>query len=101
VTAFPEKTLLEEAEEELVMTCCLCFDVGYVLEAKLKHNPTQLELMPCFYPDCENSGRPVDLLCLYGEWKNPALHPKTGNIMSVEHAPQPPVPRYPELIVRQ
>lgn len=66
------------------MTCPQCFDAGWVLDAKLDMEPTTLELIRCIYPTCEQSGRDVAVLCLYGKWTNPVLHPVTGAVMSLE-----------------
>lgn len=63
--------------------CPMCYAAGWIIEAKIDKNPTTLELMPCFYPPCANSGRDVAVLCLYGEWENPVLHPQTGAVMSL------------------
>jgi hypothetical protein len=65
------------------MTCPQCFGAGWVLDAKLDKEPTTLELIRCIYPPCEFSGRDVAVLCLYGEWERPALHPTTGAVMSL------------------
>lgn len=69
-------------------TCSQCFGAGWVIEAKVDKHPTTLELLPCMIPDCPYSGREVGVLCLYGEWTNPILHPKTGHIMSVSPSPE-------------
>ncbi|HEX9991611.1 MAG TPA: hypothetical protein VGB14_01655 [Acidimicrobiales bacterium] len=54
-----------------------------MLDAKVNKHPTRLELMPCIYPPCPFSGRDVAVLCLYGEWERPVLHPMTGAVMSL------------------
>lgn len=64
-------------------SCPQCFGAGWVLDAKLDKEPTTLELIPCIYPPCSFSGRDVAVLCLYGEWERPVLHPATGAVMSV------------------
>ena len=64
-------------------SCPQCFGAGWVLDAKLDMDPTTLELIPCIYPPCPYSARPVAVLCLYGEWTNPVLHPQTGHVMSL------------------
>lgn len=63
--------------------CPQCFDAGWVLDAKLNHSPTTLELIPCIYPPCRFSGRAVAILCLYGDWDHPILHPTNGGVMSL------------------
>lgn len=65
------------------MACPMCGDAGWVLDAKLDREPTTLELMECFHPECGVSGRDVAVLCLYGKWTAPALHPTTGHVMSL------------------
>ena len=64
-------------------TCSQCFGAGWVLDCKVDKDPTTLELMPCLIPDCRFSGRDVAVLCLYGEWEQPILHPVTGAVMSL------------------
>ncbi len=63
--------------------CGQCYGAGWVLDAKVDKTPTTLELIPCIIPDCPFSGREVAVLCLYGEWENPVLHPATGAVMSL------------------
>lgn len=63
--------------------CPECQGAGWVLDAKLHLSPTTLELIPCIYPPCESSRRQVAVLCLYGEWDSPVLHPSTGAVMSL------------------
>jgi hypothetical protein len=64
-------------------SCSQCYGAGWVLDAKVNLSPTTLELIPCIIPDCPFSGREVAVLCLYGEWENPVLHPTTGAVMSL------------------
>lgn len=71
-------------------TCSQCFGAGWVVEAKVDCEPTTLELLPCFYPLCTHKGREVAVLCLYGKWGSPVLHPVTGAVMSLSPAPVPP-----------
>lgn len=66
--------------------CPQCGNAGWVLDAKIDKTPTTLELMPCIYPPCTFRGRDVAVLCLYGEWSDPVLHPSTGAVMSLSRA---------------
>jgi hypothetical protein len=68
--------------------CGMCFGAGWILDAKLDKEPTTLELIPCIHPECDRSGRDVAVLCLYGEWTSPVLHPTTGHVMSLSQVPE-------------
>lgn len=63
--------------------CTQCYGAGWVLDAKVDKDPTTLELIPCLIHDCPFSGRDVAVLCLYGRWDHPVLHPITGAVMSL------------------
>ena len=66
------------------MTVCpQCFDAGWVLDAKLDKEPTTLELIPCIYPPCTKSRRPVAVLCVDMLRATPTMHPSEGYVMSL------------------
>ena len=63
-----------------------CFDIGWVLDCNdlNKTGPRMVEFIPCIYPPCEASGRPIQSVCFKGiEFKSVARHPVTGVVMSV------------------
>lgn len=64
--------------------CQLCRNVGWLLEAKQKGPYVTLELIPCLIPDCQHSGKRIELLSIndLGLTKI-ATNPQTGVIMSV------------------
>jgi hypothetical protein len=65
------------------MSCTLCFNVGWVLDAGLRP-PLQVELIPCPIPDCEASGRTLQSLTLAGiGFQEVRRKPITGEIMAV------------------
>lgn len=45
------------------MTCDLCRNTGWVLEAR-RDTAGILDLLPCLIPDCEHSGKTLDRLGL-------------------------------------
>lgn len=64
--------------------CFLCGNAGWVLDAKIDDEPTTLELLPCFAPECPVSGRDVAVLCLFGKWGDPVFQPNAGTaVMSL------------------
>lgn len=45
------------------MTACpQCYDVGWVLDARLDREPLTVELIECPIPDCPASGRRIEHL---------------------------------------
>ena len=66
------------------MTCTLCHDTGWLIEAKNRAGYTTLELIPCLIPDCMKSGQPVKLLSVNEmNLKNVSRHPSLGYVMSI------------------
>lgn len=72
--------------------CTLCYDTGWVLEAKIRtvHRSgsevevTTLEIMPCPIPDCKASGSRIELMSVDNlGMKQIAVHPKTGILASI------------------
>ena len=66
------------------MTCTLCHDTGWLIEAKDRAGVTTLELIPCLIPDCKKSGQPVSLVSV-NELKLMKIsrHPVQNYVMSL------------------
>jgi hypothetical protein len=66
------------------MTCTLCHDTGWLIEAKDRNGHITLELIPCLIPDCTRSGQPVDLVSV-NELKltKVSRHPVQNYVMSL------------------
>jgi len=69
------------------MKCSLCYDTGWLLEAKQKSDgAVTVELLPCLIPDCAKSGQRIELLSLNMlQMQDVARHPKDGYVMSLSN----------------
>jgi hypothetical protein len=66
------------------MTCTLCHDTGWLIEAKNRAGKVTLEIIPCLIPDCTKSGQPVKLVSVNDlKLRNVSRHPLLGYIMSI------------------
>lgn len=64
--------------------CTLCYDAGWILEAKDRAGAVTLEIIPCLIPDCEKSGQPIALMSVDGlRCNSVAKHPTEGYVMSI------------------
>ena len=65
--------------------CPLCGHIGWILDCNdlTKQGARCLEFIPCIYPPCPYSGRPLELVSFKGvEFRNVAVAPD-GSVASV------------------
>jgi len=68
--------------------CPLCGNLGWLLDGNINREPVTAELLPCVYPTCQFSMRPLASLVLhYGEFTSVARHPTDNFVMSVSKMP--------------
>ena len=66
------------------VNCTLCRDTGWLLEAKNKNGFITIEILPCLIPDCEVSGKRIELISVYDlDMDGIAIHPKSGIVTSL------------------
>ncbi len=65
--------------------CTLCYGVGWILSTSFKQSgKLTLEIIPCLIPDCEFSGRSVELISINElKFNTFHLHPTDNYIMSI------------------
>jgi len=66
------------------MECTLCYDTGWLIEAKEKNGMVILELIPCLIPDCRKSGQKIALMSVNEMYFGHAtMHPSGEYVMSL------------------
>lgn len=64
--------------------CPMCGDGGWTLDSRPHQEPQCLELIPCIYPTCEESGKPVAVLSMKGpRFNSVSRHPVDDYVMSL------------------